>query len=361
MNDKLLEKIINEPSFYPEKKRKSEEQRRKDLLKWYDKYDEVNEYYNVWGLDCVDASPAEDWLDHGLFRKERYAINSGFVCAGDMFPTNYTVVMRDKSIFEMFAANVLGDTTKFVKSYALIKGYDYQSKEGSYVDRKNDTFQSFVERHNLEKIIVKRATGCSGKSVYVVFIKDGCLIHGATAYSPTEFLERICDKAATYLVQPFVKQHPFMSDLNPDTVNIVRIVTFNTGKRTFAVPSMLVYSRGDTEVCNSDQGSYYVGMSRDGVIEDKAIDQKGCRMVPCPVARKKLPFFEELKNLVCTLHNAIPELFTVGWDVALTENGPLVFEGNDGWCPYVSEWSPETALRRTWNEAVAERKEYFGF
>ncbi len=42
------------------------------------------------------------------------------------------------------------------------------------------------------------------------------------------------------------------------------------------------------------------------------------------------------------IHKGISELFTGGWDVALTTNGPLVFEGNDGWCPYVSKWNDAT-------------------
>ena len=358
MEKKLMEEIIHQPSFYPQKTRKSEKERRSDLLAWNEKYNEVNEYYNVWGGDLEGAN-LEDFLDHGIFRKQRYSINSEFVCSGDMFPTNYTVVMRDKSLFEMWAAHILGDSKKIVTSYAMIKGFEYQSREGDYEERKQDTLEKFFIRHDGEKIVFKRTTGCSGKAVYIGLLKGGKLIHGGSEYTSKEFFNKISDKAAAWMLQPFVKQHEFMAGLNPDTVNIVRIVTFHTGKRTFYVPPMLVYSRGDTEVCNSDQGSYYVGMSKEGVIEEKAIDQKNCRMIPCSVAGMTLPYFRELVDLVLTLHKAIPELFTVGWDVALTEDGPLVFEGNDGWCPYVSQWSQETALRPIWNEAVAERKEYY--
>ena len=359
MNEKLLEEIIRQPSFYPEKPRKSEELRRRDLLAWYEKYGEVNEYYNVWGGD-LNGADLDAFLDHGLFRKQRYSINSSFLCCGDTFSTNYTVVMRDKSLFEMFAANVLGDSRKYVPSYALVKGFEYQSREGTYEERKQDSLEKFFMRHNGEKIVFKRSTGCSGKNVYIGILENGKLIHKYNAYTPDEFLNKIVDETATWMLQPFVVQHEFMAELNPETVNIVRIVTFNTGKRIFYTPPMLVYSRGDTEVCNSDQGSYYVGISRDGIIEEKAFDLKNCRRIPCPAAGKTLPYFSELTELVLTLHRAVPELFTVGWDVALTADGPLVLEGNDGWCPYVSEWSSETALRRIWNEAVEERKEYFG-
>lgn len=355
----LLNKILNEPSYHPEKERKDKDQRQKELLSWNEKYEEINEFYNVWGLDCIDSPPADIYLDHGIFRKQRYEINSKFLCEGDSFTTNYTVIMRDKSLFEMFAAQTLGDTTKYVTSYALIKGKHFISHEGDYILRKADTFDKFVERHEGEKLVFKRSTGCSGKSVLVVWIENGHIRHNKETYLPHNFLESILRTNATWMIQPFIKQHKFMAGLNPDTVNIIRIVTFNTGNRTFAVPAMLVYSRGDTEVCNSDQGSYYVGININGTIEDKAIDRLDNKLVPCPVAGQKMPYWDEIIDLVCRLHAAIPELFTIGWDVTLTDNGPLIFEGNDGWCPYVNEWSPETALRATWDKAVEERKQYY--
>ena len=361
MNEKeivLLNKILDEGSFFPQKERKSREQRLDELMLWYDKYAEINEFYNVWGLDCVDSTDNDIWLDHGILRKQRYEINSKFICDGDVFPTNYTAITRDKSMFEAFAEQTLGDSTKFVKSYAFFKGYHFQSQEGDYETRKQDTFEAFIKRHEGETLIIKKATGCSGCVVYVCKIKNGKIIRDKE-YSPQEYMDSLLSATATWMLQPFVKQHEFMEKLNADAVNIIRIVTFNTGKRVFAVPAMLVYARNDTEVCNSDQGSYCDGISMGGVIEEKALDWFGGRYVQCPVGGERIPYYDEVKELVLTLHKALPQLFTIGWDVALTSNGPLVFEGNDGWCPYVNEWSPETALRPTWNMAVEERNNYY--
>lgn len=358
----LLSKILNERSYYPECERKGVEQRREELLAWDKKYNEINEYYNVWGFDRADFIDMDKYLDHGIFRKQRYEINSRFTCYGDVFPTNYTVIMRDKSLFEAFISQLLNDEKKYVKSYAFFKGYQYLPNEGVFEQRKADTFEKLCERHEGEKLVFKRATGCSGLGVHICKIEGGRLFTASPIRGgmfPADYLETILHPNATWMIQPFVKQHVFMEGLNPDTVNIIRIVTFHTGKRVFSVPPMLVYSRGDTEVCNSDQGSYYVGIGENGIIERKAIDRMASCLVDCPVGGQKLPYFEEIKELVQTIHKGLPELFTVGWDVALTPDGPLVFEGNDGWCPYVSEWNDETALRPIWEEALLERKKYY--
>ena len=357
----LLKKILDEKSYYPEKCRKSYDERREELLSWYRKYGEVNEFYNVWGFDCADSEEPDRWLDHGIFRKQRYEINSRFRSYGDTLSTNYTAVMRDKSLFEAFVSQLIHDEKKYVRSYAFFKGFQYLSNENDDQFRKNDTFEKFCKRHEGETVVFKRATGCSGLGVYICKIKEGKIYTSdfPEGVSLADYLKEILKPNATWMLQPFIKQHPFMEKLNPRTVNIVRIVTFHTGKRVFSVPPMLVYARKDTQVCNSDQGSYYVGISSDGTIGNKAFDRLSSSLVTCAAGGERLPYFEELKELVLTLHRGIPEMFTIGWDVAITPEGPLVFEGNDGWCPYVSEWDSETALRPVWDAAVLERKEYY--
>ena len=237
--EKLLSKIINERSYYPECERKGEEQRKKELLVWDKKYNEINEFYNVWGFDLVNSADMDKYLDHGIFRKQRYEINSQFTCYGDALPTNYTTIMRDKSMFEAFVSQLLNDEKKYVKSYGFFKGYQYLSNEGISEQRKTDTFEKLCERHEGEKLVFKRATGCSGLGVHICKIEKGRLFRSSQMQEgvlPADYLETILHPNATWMIQPFIKQHAFMEGLNPDTVNIIRIVTFHTGKRVFSVP-----------------------------------------------------------------------------------------------------------------------------
>ena len=44
-----------------------------------------------------------------------------------------------------------------------------------------------------------------------------------------------------------------------------------------------------------------------------------------------LPFWEELKALVCQGMERVPSLGYVGWDIALTSDGPALIEGNVHW------------------------------
>ncbi len=42
----------------------------------------------------------------------------------------------------------------------------------------------------------------------------------------------------------------------------------------------------------------------------------------------QIPFFEEAKNLALRAARSLPALRLVGWDIVISENGPLLLEGN---------------------------------
>jgi len=43
---------------------------------------------------------------------------------------------------------------------------------------------------------------------------------------------------------------------------------------------------------------------------------------------KKLPFFTEVKKLALAAHKCFPMFNMIGWDIAITEKGPVIIEGN---------------------------------
>ena len=43
---------------------------------------------------------------------------------------------------------------------------------------------------------------------------------------------------------------------------------------------------------------------------------------------RQIPFWQEVKELVCKAHKMIPQMRFIGWDVAITGDGPELIEGN---------------------------------
>lgn len=45
----------------------------------------------------------------------------------------------------------------------------------------------------------------------------------------------------------------------------------------------------------------------------------------------QIPFWSDLKQRVLKSHFFLNKVFTIGWDIAITENGPIIIEANDNW------------------------------
>jgi hypothetical protein len=45
----------------------------------------------------------------------------------------------------------------------------------------------------------------------------------------------------------------------------------------------------------------------------------------------QIPFFNESMKLACNLQSYLYGIHSVGWDIAITPNGPMFIEGNDDW------------------------------
>ncbi len=66
-----------------------------------------------------------------------------------------------------------------------------------------------------------------------------------------------------------------------------------------------------------------------------------------PIAGFQLPRWNEIIELGLRAHEAFPEMPSVGWDIAFTERGLLVLEGNEGWGADVIQITHERPLRDT--------------
>lgn len=349
-----IEGVVSKPTLYPEYERKSEDQRRADLVQWYESYGEVNQFYNVYGLDRADAPNPDAYLDRGVFRKQRYAENSAYLPEGSAFPYNYTAVMRDKALFEAFCGWALAGRGGYVRSYGIVDGRGFVGWGVAPLD--------LLERCEGKKLIFKQAYGCSGEGIVLVQVQGGRLFSGGRFFKWDEFVSTLGASARNvWLVQPFIIQHKALAAFNESSVNTMRMITFNTGERVVSIGrSVLRVGKPGTFVDNCDSGGIEVGVSAEGVVGDWFIDVNNGLKCKCEFAGTKIPFYEEAIDFVKRLHSYVPQVFSIGWDICITPDGPLVIEGNDGWDPYLIQVPLGYELRETWDELVSERHGFFG-
>ena len=351
-----IEEILEAPTCYPERPRKSREERREDLIGWYEKYNDVNIVYNLWGMDCSDAAPLDEWLDRGVFRKLRHDVNAFFYPNGSKFPMDYTVLMRDKRMFEAFAEMVLGYGNRYSPSLGYIIEGQFYSKSGRAVEKTD--FEAFVNSNEGKRLVFKQVFGCSGETVKVTSIKDGMVCGGSGDFSPAEFFQSIASlHASNWIIQEFIIQHPEMNELNDTSVNTLRIVTFHLGDKVEVFPVVMMrYGAPGALVDNANLG---VGVNPDGIVQENAFSLVKKARFRCHAAGKKIPYFRDAIEFARMMHMNVPEIFTIGWDVCITPEGPFLIEGNDGWDVILHQAFDGCRMRKYYEEMLSLRKAYY--
>jgi hypothetical protein len=119
----------------------------------------------------------------------------------------------------------------------------------------------------------------------------------------------------------------------------MRTTTYTTSDGTTRIlPLILRTSLSNSYLDNLSRGGGYIGVHTDnGTLMDTIYSNiersAGHFYKEHPVTNFRfsgfpLPFFQEIKSMVLKASSLVPYFTLVGWDVAFTENGPVIIEGN---------------------------------
>lgn len=193
--------------------------------------------------------------------------------------------------------------------------------------------EEFVERFkNSAKVFYKPIDGHHG--------------NGAAPFVITE--ENIHDVYKTLagysegVVEEFVVQHHKMTELAPAAVNTVRVATISSkthpvtadGKHIDIAYASLKMAGVDSVVDNLVNGGMVAGADLEtGKLVTAAIDIKGNTYEKHPATGTKIrgfeiPFFQDIKKLVEAVYEEKGIEGYLGWDIAITEEGPIIIEVN---------------------------------
>lgn len=179
-----------------------------------------------------------------------------------------------------------------------------------------------------------------GKQVFVK-PKDAAGGKGAAIVGLTSEAFAAIPDLASFIVQPVIRQHPDVSRIFPHAINTLRIDTLLQDGTCIHNAAVVRFGTGTLNVDNWDKGAVAVGVDletgtlmRTGWRKNKFADQHGFDTHPDTGIRfegYQLPFWQESKALICKAAKVFEPLRSLGWDVALTETGPMLVEVNDVW------------------------------
>ena len=140
--------------------------------------------------------------------------------------------------------------------------------------------------------------------------------------------------AGSGLVEECIIQHPKLSEIYPLSVNTYRIITVLTEGQVHIVHACIRLGNGGMFVDNVDAGGMTAPVRVDtGVIECAAVDKNHVKYethptTGCRIPGYELPFWKEAVEMCVSAAQLLPQIGYVGWDVAVSEGGPQLIEGN---------------------------------
>ena len=247
------------------------------------------------------------------------------------------VITGDKYYFNLFL-NSLGIPTPQVYLYIKDKEPLYINDLFSVDKNKDSTglLRDFLN-HDMDAF-AKPSDGQLGKGIFSLKINNGEIyIDGkqSNIYAVIKML-----LSADYLVQERVVQHAQISKLCSSTLNTIRLQTVMNSKGDI-IPfgAIIRIARDGAVVDNWAKGGIAVGINmEDGTLMSHGIIKPafGTSIYEHPNSHIKfegyqIPFYKEAERLAIKLHKNLYRCHSVGWDIAITESGPVFIEGNGLW------------------------------
>lgn len=142
-----------------------------------------------------------------------------------------------------------------------------------------------------------------------------------------------------YVHTEIIKQHGDINKIHYKSVSTLRIISLKTSENRLEIISAFMrFGVGNSVVDNSSAGGVFVGVNmKEGTLKKTGhfLPEYGGKEVyehpdsGFKFAGFKVPYFKEACEEVTKGVKIIPDRF-IGWDVAITPNGPLIIEANSG-------------------------------
>lgn len=139
-----------------------------------------------------------------------------------------------------------------------------------------------------------------------------------------------------FLAEETIVQHPDMNKLCDRSVNTIRVCTvLSDNGNPHVVYALIRIGSGKNDVDNVSSGGMYTLLSEDGKITHPAFcDKTVTYYTEHPASGFHLigfevPFFKEAIDMCKQAALVEPRMRYIGWDIAITENGPVIVEGNN--------------------------------
>ncbi|HLW13898.1 MAG TPA: sugar-transfer associated ATP-grasp domain-containing protein [Flavobacteriaceae bacterium] len=237
-------------------------------------------------------------------------------------PTGKSPLLEEKIVFQEHLKNNDIPGTKLL---AKLRNGKLIIGENAYTGLKEIETQIMELTRVYESVFIKQTDTSGGSSVFKVNKGDAFNVESLSM-------------SKDYIIEQTLIQHEALNQVNPNSINTLRVVTFKLGEQVVIPECMFRMSKGTSYLDNASAGGIFISYD----IESNKLGATGYQLfkngarsfTKHPLSNfvfkdASLPFNEEVKTLVTKAARSYSHIDSIGWDIAYTHNGPVILEGND--------------------------------
>lgn len=194
----------------------------------------------------------------------------------------------------------------------------------SWIDLRRTSLEEFKKFLKGKKnVFAKPPTDFGGHGIEKISVKD--------IEDVQKLYQRLKSKKLN-LIEEEIIQAKELDKLNPYAVNSFRIVTLVKDNKAYILANALRINIDDAIAIGCQDA--YMRLSEDGKICSRVVDDVANVYEEHPIAKikfstVKVPYVKEAFDMALKAALEVPEVRYVGWDIAITEKGPVIMEGNE--------------------------------
>ncbi len=278
-----------------------------------------------------------DYFRKTLYRKEVKNPNSylslkqyyNIITSKKILVPDIAQLLENKLHFALFAERTALPTPELI-SYNFKQWFYYKDKH-YYIESPSKLIAFFslvFETSKQNSLFIKPSSGIGG---------SGCLLLKKEELNQQIKTHGSHILANNYIHQEKVKQHPAINTIYEPAVNTIRIYSYLDKKGNSHILSALMrFGSGGLNTDNASTGGLYIavntennslkGLGRTNFIKGNKVF-KYHPDTNTLLDGYNLPYLQESLKLVKLAAKKLPTRL-IGWDIAISKNGPLIIEGN---------------------------------
>lgn len=198
---------------------------------------------------------------------------------------------------------------------------DFISREWIKLGEKKELIYAFFSKH--KDIIIKPVSGDSGRGIKI--------LHNCNDLTCEE-IDQIITEHQSDIAEQVLHNHAKLDELNPLSLNTMRVITVRNKDRLDILFAGIRYGAKGCEIDNISTGGYIAPIDiSTGMICGESHTKK---TVPSKNAKTEshvgfqMPMWDQLHDYLYALTAVVPQMRYMAWDIAITNDGFVVIEGN---------------------------------